>query len=66
MAISDEAKAFAEKVAGAVEAAVSDIQALHAKLDEALAQGDVEGARAAIAAADAKLDALAEAVAVPE
>lgn len=66
MALSDEVKAFAEGVSSKVDAAVADIQALHAKLDEALNQGDVEGARAAIAAANEKLAALQAAVDLPE
>lgn len=66
MALSDEVKAFAEGVIAKVDVAVADIQALHAKLEEALQAGDVEGARAAIAAANAKLEALQAAVDLPE
>lgn len=70
MALSEEVKAALAVVEGKIDAAsatgseaVADIQALHAKLDGLLDQGDVEGARAALASVSAKADALAEVMA---
>ena len=70
MSLSEEVKvALADvsaKIDGAVIGvgeAVVDIQGLHAKLDELLASGDVAGAQAALADAQAKAGALADAVA---
>jgi len=66
MAFSDEVIAAVEEIKAGVDAAVADIQGLHAKLDAALEAGDIAAARAALAEIAPKLAALAEAVAVPE
>ena len=70
MALSEEVKAAVAEINAKQEAAVAgineavaDIQGLHAKLDGILDQGDVEGARAALAEAQAKASALSDAVA---
>ena len=70
VSLSEDVKAaladVSAKIDGAVVGigeAVVDIQGLHTKLDELLASGDVAGAQAALADAQAKAGALADAVA---
>ncbi len=70
MALSEEVKAAVAEIGAKIDAAVAgigeavaDINGLHAKLDELLNQGDVAGAQAALAEAQAKASALSDAVA---